>query len=127
METGSRSLFLSLHFGLGELEGDGKPKHRADARLALCANVSSHQFNELLANGQSQACASVLSGGRAVGLHKRLKQFTERAGLNADPVIDDGKPEMGDVRLIPCRFVVLGGWKFKALLGGGADQGLHVR
>ena len=50
METGSGGLSLSLHVGLGKLQGDGKTKHRADARLALGSDVSSHQFNELFAN-----------------------------------------------------------------------------
>lgn len=95
----------------------GETKHRADARLALCSDVSSHQFNELFANRQSQARASVLSGGRAVGLHKRLKQFAECAGSNADPIVDDGKPDMGDVSRTSGRFIARRGRKFKPLLG----------
>ena len=51
-----------------------KPEGVALSRLALDPDLSTHQFRELLANRQSQACSAILVGDGAVRLAKGLEE-----------------------------------------------------
>ena len=66
------------------LGGQLEPEGRALPGPALDADPPAHQLDQALADGQAQARAAVLAGGRAVGLGEALEQAADRLGLDAD-------------------------------------------
>ena len=76
-DRSSESSGLSVAAGLGErpLEGHGEPESGAASGVAFRPDMASHQFHQLLANGQAQAGAAIFPGRGPICLHERLKQF----------------------------------------------------
>ena len=71
-------------------------EHGATSWLTFCANVTSHQFHQLFANGESQARPSIFSSRRPIRLHKWLEQLGEGAGGNPNSIVRDRKPDVYD-------------------------------
>src|ERR1051325_2646370 len=69
-------------FRLG-LKGDRKLKTAAPARHAVHTDKPAHAFNKLLTDCEPQSRPSMLSCGRSIGLHERLKNPC--TGLRRDP------------------------------------------
>src|SRR5258708_5750122 len=82
----SSSMTRSLgRFWLGKGEG------RAEARRGGQGDVALHRLRELLGDGEAEAGAAILAGGRRVGLAEGLEQAGLLLGRHADAGVDDGE------------------------------------
>jgi hypothetical protein len=93
--AGGRGHDLDRRIGLGRrqrnagplLEACGEPEHAAPAGLALGPRLAAHQTGQVPGQGQPQARAAVLAGGRGVGLLEGLEQAAELFGRDADAAV----------------------------------------
>ncbi len=72
LQVGSKGQFARLAQALAE--AGGEPEGAALAGFALHADFAIHKFGQLFGNGQAEAGAAKLAGGRGVGLGKSLEQ-----------------------------------------------------
>ena len=77
----------------GGRQAGGKPESGSSAGLTLDPDFAGHRLHQSLAYRQTEACSSIFSGGRFVGLLKRRKQSSVRVGGNSDPGVSDGDPQ----------------------------------
>src|SRR6185503_9584269 len=81
-----------------------KPEGASLTQRTLYADLPSHPFHELFANGKAQSGAAKLARGRSVRLGKGLEQKPLYLGGNADPRVDHGKFDQSatSALLAPC-------------------------
>src|SRR4051812_44794461 len=81
---------------LGRLDGPAlerqlEPEIASFPRLTVYTDLAAHQFDQALANRQTKAGASMLSGARSIHLRERLKKPVLRRERNAGSRIADRK------------------------------------
>lgn len=69
----------------GFAQREVEPEGAALAGLTVHLDLAAHQRDQAAADGQSQAGAAVLAGGRAFGLREAVEDVRERLGTHADP------------------------------------------
>ena len=79
--------------GCGFPESRGEPESRTLARGAFEADLAPHESDELLGDGQAQAGAPELAGGRGVGLRERVENPGLRLKRNPDTLVGDAELE----------------------------------
>ena len=66
-----------------------EPERAAAARLALGADRSAHQLDQLAGDREAEAGAAVVARRRGVGLRERLEHAVERSRVDADAGVGD--------------------------------------
>ena len=92
------SLLDGISFGRRLLERYGKPERGTASRFAFHSDMSTHQFDQLFADGQTKSGPAIFACRGAIRLNERLKQPGEGAGRDPDSRIAYGKT---NVRQIP--------------------------
>ena len=80
-----------------ESKHDIEAEGAAHAREAIDGDLSLHPLDQLLADGEAEACAAVAAGGGAVGLGEGLEKATNLLRRHADAGVSDAeaKPDAG--------------------------------
>src|SRR5204862_8041024 len=67
------------------LEAHSEPEDTAPAELAVHADLTAHQLDQVAADCQAEPRPAIAAGGRAIGLRERLEQAIpgERRDANA--------------------------------------------
>ena len=109
------------------LENAGEPEGAALARFAFDAHFTAHQGGQALGDGQPQAGAAELAGGRAVGLDEGFEQLVAGLGRQADAGIAHRKAQgqllIGAIQHIHAQADRAGGREFDGVAGE-IEQGL---